>query len=338
MDSTDTAHHVDKDMKEQTTMLIALLDRVHFLKGGTLTNYPNRPETTLPPLPTDGTPIAVQMYETPSLLEHLEAHEKEAQENNTLATRIHDLSKKGAVARAAHERLVAEHAAVPSAIKDRHLRETERERDRAKKRRNKPENNNNEPRPPSPTTPFNLEPLHRKIALLRPLQQLATQPPHPPDFTTHVVTALDRYGRPNPLTHIHLPVTTDWRDYSSHLTSCTQHWQSTEDGCPDGYTLKEGKWMYQFVEIGEDVVKKEALRFLGSESDYRGMRKELGRKGIEDFGVLVWHERIKAASDAAREREAETRELWGDIEEGDGGTEFELGGEGEDGGAGLEMV
>lgn len=53
-------------------------------------------------------------------------------------------------------------------------------------------------------------------------------------------------------------------------------------GFPDGYTLKEGKWLYEYMHDGNAEVGE--MRELACEKDYVKMKK--GREGRD---VLVWH-------------------------------------------------
>jgi hypothetical protein len=229
------------------TDLIALLDRFIFLEGCTLSAHPIQPSITLPPLPTDDTPIAVQMYATPSLSDHLTAHDLDLQESQLLATRIATLTSLPSVSQAADKILDAEFAALPKPLI------------------------------------LKFPSLAAKLATLRNLQQRAAQPPRPQEFKTYIVTAINDAGSVDPFTIIHLPVTVDWNAYAEILTKHTQHPKTAADGCPEGYTLKEGKWFYQRIVKGR---REEGLCDLSCEKEFRGMRREMRREGI---GVLVWH-------------------------------------------------
>jgi hypothetical protein len=223
------------------TDLIALLDRFIFLEGCTLNAHPIQPEVTLPPLPTDDTPIAVQMYATPSLSGHLAAHDRELQESQLLATRIATLTQLPSVSQAADKILDSDFAALlkPQVLKF-----------------------------PS---------LAAKLATLRHLQQHAAQPPRPQEFKTYIVTAINDAGSVDPFTIIHLPVTIDWVEYAEILTKHTQHPKTTADGYIDGYTLKEGKWFYQRIVKGR---REEKRCDLSCEKEFRGLRREMRKEGI----------------------------------------------------------
>jgi hypothetical protein len=229
--------------------LIALLDRFLFLEGCTLTTHPVRPETTLPSLPRDDTPIDVQMYATPSLSVHLEAQEKEAQEKKLVASRIAVLSRYSLVTQAANEILDAEFATLPKALQ--------------------PE-----------TTAFKA--FSSKLAVLRQLQQRASEPPRPPEFTTHIVTALEESGSASPFTTIYLPRTISWIDYADVLAQYMQRAQAAVGDCPSGRTQQEKKWQYQLFVTGK---REEKVQELGCEADFRRMRREMKTKR---GGVLVW--------------------------------------------------
>lgn len=232
------------------TDLIALLDHFIFLEGCTLSTHPVRPETILPSLPKDDTPISVQMSTKPSLTDHLNAHNKDLQDSQTLSTRITALIALPSVALAADSILDKEFAALPL----------------------------------SPKLTFSS--LASKLATLRELQQRATQPPRPPEFKTYIVTATNAAGSADPFAIIHLPCTIDWEGYAEVLTQFTRHWKTTADGCPNGYTLKEGKWLYQRI---VQQVKEEKFCDLVCEADFRRMRGEMRKEGI---GVVVWHVNI----------------------------------------------
>ena len=238
----------DDDTNALATDLIALLDRFIFLEGCTLNAHPIQPEAILPPLPTDDTPIAVQMYATQSLSDHLDAHDRELEGFKLLPTRIATLISLQPVFQATDRILDSEFAAAL-------------------------------PKPQTLTFPS----LAAKIATLRNLQHHVAQPPRPQEFKTYIVTAIDDAGSADPFTTLYLPVDIDWIGYAEILTKHTQHPKTTADGFPDGYTLKEGKWLYQRIVKGK---REEKSCELGCEKEFWGMRREMRREGI---GVLVWH-------------------------------------------------
>lgn len=253
-------NNIDDRIKSLTTNttalatdLVALLDRFIFLEGCTLNAHPVQPEDILPPLPDDNIPIAVQMYATPSLSDHLDAHDAELQESTHLSTRIATLTALPSVRLATDKILDREFAAL---LKPQKLK---------------------------------FSSLTAKLATLRNLQQHLTQPPRPQEFKTYIVTAVNDTGSADPFTIIHLPVTASWLDYAEILTQHTQHWKTTADGFPDGYTVKGGKWFYQRIVKGR---REEKFCELGCENEFRGMRRELRREGI---GVLVWHVSLSSA-------------------------------------------
>jgi hypothetical protein len=246
--ANDNNNNIDSLIKSLTTNttalatdLIALLDRFIFLEGCTLNAHPIQPSATLPPLPTDDTPIAVQMYATPSLSDHLAAHDRELQESEHLATRIATLTALPSVRLTADKILDSEFAAL---LKPQKLK---------------------------------FPSLAAKLATLRNLQQHLAQPARPQEFKTYVVTAIDSSGSADPFTIVHLPVTTSWLDYAEILTQHTQHAKTTADGFPGGYTLKEGKWYYQRIVRGR---REEKFCELGCEREFKGMRREMRRQGI----------------------------------------------------------
>ncbi|GAB7333581.1 hypothetical protein MBLNU13_g05152t1 [Cladosporium sp. NU13] len=198
------------------TSLIALLDRFIFLEGCTLNANPIQPETILPPLPTDDTPIAVQMYATQFLSDHLSAHNRDLQETQLLSTHIATLTNLPSVFETADKILDSEFAA--ALLKPQDL-----------------------------TFPS----LAAKLATLRNLQHHVTQPPRPQEFNIYIVTAINDAGSADPFTTIYLPVTIDWVGFAEILAKHTQHAKTTADGCREGYTLKEGKWFYQRIVKGK---------------------------------------------------------------------------------------
>lgn len=140
------------------TDLIALLDRFIFLEGCTLNAHPVQPDAILLPLPTDDTPIAVQMYATQSLSDHLSAHDRELQEIQLLQTRIATLTNLPSVFETANKLLDAEFAtALP-----------------------KPQD-------------LNFPSLATKLATLRNLQHHVASP-RPQEFKTYIVTATNEAG------------------------------------------------------------------------------------------------------------------------------------------------
>jgi hypothetical protein len=248
--------------------LIALLDRFIFLEGCTLSAHPIQPSATLPPLPTDDTPVAVQMYVTPSLSDHLAAHDAELQESTHLATRIATLTALPSVRQTADKILDSEFAAL---LKPQKLK---------------------------------FPSLAAKLATLRNLQQHLSQPARPQEFKTYIVTATNDTGSADPFTTIYLPVTTSWLDYAEILTQHTQYAKTTADGFPDGYTLKEGKWYYQRIVKGR---REEKFCDLGCEKELQGMRREMRRMGFGvlvwhvslspgDFEFLIFSGRSRGSS------------------------------------------
>lgn len=229
------------------TDLIALLDRFIFLEGCTLNAHPTRSSNILPPLPTDGTPIAVQMYATLSLSDHLDAHDRDLQEIQLLQTRIATLTNLPSVSETADKILDSEFATALLKPQD-----------------------------------LNFPSLAAKLATLRNLRHHVASP-CTQEFKTYIVTATNDTGSADPFTTIYLPVTIDWIGYAEILTKHTQHPKTTADGFPGGYTLKEGKWIYQRIVKGR---REEKFCELGCEKEFRGMRREMRREGT---GVLVWH-------------------------------------------------
>lgn len=172
----DRMSRFHNDGKALAPDLVAFLDRYIFLTGHTLTTNPVRPETTLRLLPSDDTPIAVQMYATPSLSAHLDALDEDLHEKDALESHIMHLVNTPTVKQAADKLLDLEFAALPPTLQ-----------------------------PPSTT----FKSLTTKVATLRSLQERATQPPPPPEFKTHIVTAIDEAGFAlPPFTEIFLPYTT----------------------------------------------------------------------------------------------------------------------------------
>lgn len=240
------------DANALATDLIALLDRFIFLEGYTLTTHPVQPEVTLPPIPSDDTPIAVQMYAAPSLSAQLENHDQELREKSLLVTRIATLVKKTSVSQAANALLDAEFASLPDTLT------------------------------PKTTT---YKSLTSKLATLRERQQRATQPPPPPEFKTHIVTALDDPGFASPFTKIYLPYTISWSDYVDLLRNYTRHLLVEGDGDDDvaGSTMPEGKWYYQRFLAGR---QEGSVQELGCEVDFRRLKREARKEGV---GVRVWN-------------------------------------------------
>jgi hypothetical protein len=191
----------------------------------------------------------VQVYATPSLSSHLQALEKEEQEKKLVTSRIAVLSRYSVVTQAANEILDAEFATLPKALQ--------------------PE-----------TTTFKA--LSSKLAVLRQLQQRASEPPRPPEFTTHIVTALDESGSASPFTTIYLPRNISWNGYADVLTQYTRRTQPAAGDYPGGLTLQEKKWQYQLFVTGK---REETVQELGCEADYRRMRREMKKKS---GGVLLW--------------------------------------------------
>ena len=258
----------EPSLNSQVSELIALLDRYNHLKGATLFTHPNHPSPTLPPLPTDGTPIAIQITTTPSLAAHLAAHTTDLQTERTLTETIrHHLTTHPGAHAGAHDVINAQYDLLP----ERHKTMT--------------------------TATFtNLPNLPEKLAILRQLQHHASeaQTQRPPEFVTNLVADIDAAGRPDPLLKIWLPVNTDWFSYTQALTMNTYHKWTDTDGhgntattlSPERDTLQDdGGWFYQRTSASGQVENK--LHELACEEDYVGMRK--GTTGEWENGALVWH-------------------------------------------------
>ena len=242
---TDRLKSFTTNTNALATDLIGLLDQFIFLEGYTLRTHPIRPETTLPPLPTDDTPIAVQMYATSSLAAHLSAHDQELQTHNLLTTHIASLTAQPSVLQTANKIVDKELAALPNSKPQTH--QTAR-----------------------PTS------LLSKLATLRHLQQ---SHPHSPEFKPHIATSttLTGSGSASPLTTLSLPLTTSWLDFADILTLYTQHPQTTAEEFPGDHTLKEREWYYQRIVNGK---RQEGVWELGSEGEYRGMLRGMKRDGV----------------------------------------------------------
>lgn len=252
MDNNATSTSSPGTTQEKINELIALLNRYIFLKGYTLTTHAPRTEASLPPLPTDGTPIAFQMYPPVSLASHLEAHNAEQQEQADLTARIASLNKDPLILELAHNKLEAEHAILQRSTQDNEA--------------------------------FTSKALPEKLTLLRQHQQRASQPPHEAEFQTVVVAGINATGLPDPMLPIYLPLSTGWQEYLRNLTAATKFCHTALPGFPPGgYTLEDGKWFYQRTEKGR--AEKE-LRDLGGEEDYRVVRRGMRERMA---GVLVWH-------------------------------------------------
>lgn len=249
--------------------LIALLDQYNHLKGNTLFTHPDHPSPTLPPLPTDGTPVAIQMYTTPSLSTHLAAHNIDLQTQRTLAETIrHHLTTHPGAHAGAHDLLNAQYNLLPE-----------------------------KPKAMNTATFTQLPNLPEKLATLRLSQHNASeaQTQRPPEFITNLVADIDAAGRPDPLLQIWLPVATDWYSYTQALAVNTYHKWTDDDGDGDGDaptlspeidTLKDGGgWVYQRTSNSGQAENK--LHELKCEEDYDGMRN--GATGEWENGALVWH-------------------------------------------------
>lgn len=247
LDRMSTFHN---DAKALAPDLIALLDRYIFLTGHTLTTNPIRPETTLPPILSDNTPIAIQMYDTPSLSSHLSALDRDIREKKLLDSQITRLVNIPTVKQAADKLLDSEFASLPPTLQPR-------------------------------TTAF--KSLTTKLANLRSLQERAAQLPPPPEFKTHVVTSIGASGFALPFTEIYLPYTTSWNDYAEILTKYTKHLLPTADNPPGENMPQRGRWHYQRYMVGRR--REGTPRELGCEADFRRLRREVRREGV---GVLVW--------------------------------------------------
>jgi hypothetical protein len=215
-----------------------------------LTTHPVRPETTLPPFPSDDTPVAVQMYATPSLTTHIQAHEVEMQDKELITSRIAVLSRYSLVTQATNEILDAEFATLPKALQ--------------------PEN-----------TTFKA--LSSKLAVLRQLQQRSFEPRRPPEFETHIVTALEKASSASPFTTIYLPRIISWNNYAGVLTQYTKRAQTAVGDYAGGPTLQEKEWQYQLFVTGK---REEKIQELGCEADFRRMRREMKTK--KSGGIMVW--------------------------------------------------
>lgn len=116
-----------------------------------------------------------------------------------------------------------------------------------------------------------------------------TYPP-PAQFTINVVTLLRPDGRVDSIETYYLDATSDWPGLLAQLKNATANWQAVNDGHTDGYTLKDGNWLYQICD--EMHVPQKEMYDLVDGKDYAKLRKLLNEgKGKGKVGVLIWHVR-----------------------------------------------
>ena len=87
------------------------------------------------------------------------------------------------------------------------------------------------------------------------------------------------------------------------LSKMSLSWQATQAGYPHGYSLEDGKWVYQLTK--KSIPRKE-LHDLKTAQQYREMQNKMKK---ENLGILVWHEKIW--------QEAQGRKADALLEEGD---------------------
>ena len=88
------------------------------------------------------------------------------------------------------------------------------------------------------------------------------------------------------LHHIHrleLPVRASWKQCQDQLTELTKTWQAKEAGYPNGYSLRDGKWLYQTCK-GSLVEKP--MHDLATAQEYKDMRSLMDKTVAQ---VLIWH-------------------------------------------------
>lgn len=123
-------------------------------------------------------------------------------------------------------------------------------------------------------------------------------------FNVKVVTKLLQNGCPESMVPIYLPVSTKWSEFQSAIRDVTGTWQSAEAGFLAGYGLKEGGWVVQYIANGQST--RHVLR---TERQYRDLRSEAQKETSRENGPVIWHVMIQKASDDAKTRAAELRDV-----------------------------
>lgn len=235
--STFSSSTTTTTTNNNATALLALLDQYIHLKGFTLTTNPPHPELTLPPLPTDHTPIALQMYPPTSLLTHLCAHETEQQELTSLSIRIATLSADPLVLAKAHTRLESEYT---------HLQ-----------------------RPSAEHETFKSLPLPQNLTHVRRQQSLATQPARKLEFRSMVVVGMSAAGLPDPMVGVYLPLSTTWEEYKRAMRDVMGSCSEEGEG--------EKGWVYQNIDKkGRAEREVRSLRGEGEYVDLRRVLRQGG--------------------------------------------------------------
>lgn len=154
-------------------------------------------------------------------------------------------------------------------------------------------------------------PLDEKLRVLRTAQQQAREQTEA-TFNIAVVRGNETNGTPSDLPRLYLPISMSWAGLQQALQETTKGWQAREEGFANGYSMKFGKWLYLISRSG---VPDKIPHSLSTEVAYKTMREILD---APNTAVVIWHERLWEASQAARalwadicqEEEARTEDDW----------------------------
>lgn len=116
-------------------------------------------------------------------------------------------------------------------------------------------------------------------------------------FSVDTVTGVCPYtGRATSQLRYYLSLDISWAGFLSALKDMAMGAAARAAGCPYGYTLEHGKWLYQLQDIGSSTPYHD----LACDLDYDNMRKAMRQSPAGK--LLIWHERLLASSKKARER------------------------------------
>ncbi|KAK3700569.1 hypothetical protein LTR37_015897 [Vermiconidia calcicola] len=257
--------------------LIGLLDRYLRLTGRTLTSHHSNPTEAITSVAQDAVkdtndddvPVSLRIFPAVSLSDHLKELERVKQELKDISARVKILYQDEPVVDTAKELLTTEYLRLTRDVD---------------------------------VFSFRKKSVGDMLAIVRAEQKRPLEPAFE-TFTINLVDVLMEDGGSANMATRHINKNTSWNMVQEVLSKMSLSWQATQAGYPHGYSLEDGKWLYQFTK--RSIPRKE-LHDLKTAQQYREMQNKMRKEGL---GILVWHEKVW--------QEAQARKAAACLEEGD---------------------
>jgi hypothetical protein len=148
---------------------------------------------------------------------------------------------------------------------------------------------------------FELDSNHKEIITISVFsseQHSSTMAADTDTSTVRIVASVETDGETINGIKQHFKKTTTWNDFQAALTSKTATHHSAIAGFPNGYSLADGKWLYN-IQRG-CTIHSAKLHDLTTEFQYQTMRRICDEP---DTKVIIWHERIQEEAQRASIKE-----------------------------------